>query len=347
MPQGGAQESKDNVQETQVPARPAPKTPAPLELDVLSPEESEPATARVEGRDTPPPGELDPETANTNAFGSIGRASRRQRGSVSYVQPNLRDKMRRPTKELVDAVGAEERSQQRRAVKTEQESEDAEPMVTGEAASKMRTVVVKKEPNDGALDWKTLPVKETENDRDGQRANAPSPLGNKASTARTDLPASIVTERRRRPSILERETQADGSKPQASGAGSTIAALNNTKSRSRELDTRPGSSDEDRRPAEPGEEKERPPAANTRESKPPAARPSSRRHSSVSDDRIKEVVARRAERRKDTTGNTKSGARVAPDLKSARSAGVLPAEPGEEALGRGERAANRRRSMML
>ncbi|KAL8869930.1 MAG: hypothetical protein Q9174_003901 [Haloplaca sp. 1 TL-2023] len=347
VPQGGVQEFKDPVQETQVPARPPPKTPAPLDLDVLSPDESEPATARVEGRDTPPPGELDPETANTNAFGSIGRASRRQRGSVSYVQPNLRDKMRRPTKELVDAVGAEERSQQRRAVKTEQESEDAEPIVTGEAASKMRRVVVKKEPNEDGLDWKTLPVKETENDRDRQRANAPSPLGNKVSTAKTDLPASIVTERRRRPSILERETQADGSKSQASGTGSTIAALSNTKSKSREGDVRPGSSDEDRRPAEPAEEKERSPTANPKESKPLAARPSSRRHSSVSDDRIKEVMARRAERRKDTTSSTKSGTSVARDLKNTRSAGVFPAESGEEALGRGERAANRRRSMML
>lgn len=35
------------------------------------------------------------------------RSSRRSRGSVSYAEPNLRDKMRRPTKQLVDAVAGE------------------------------------------------------------------------------------------------------------------------------------------------------------------------------------------------------------------------------------------------
>ena len=35
------------------------------------------------------------------------RPSRRSRGAVSYAEPNLRDKMRRPTKELVDAVAGE------------------------------------------------------------------------------------------------------------------------------------------------------------------------------------------------------------------------------------------------
>ncbi|RMZ77468.1 hypothetical protein DV738_g4375, partial [Chaetothyriales sp. CBS 135597] len=35
--------------------------------------------------------------------GSIGRASRRARAAVSYAEPNLRDKMRRPGKELVSA----------------------------------------------------------------------------------------------------------------------------------------------------------------------------------------------------------------------------------------------------
>ncbi|KAI9928497.1 hypothetical protein MW887_001710 [Aspergillus wentii] len=33
------------------------------------------------------------------------RVTRRQRAVVSYAEPNLRDKMRRPTKELIDAVG--------------------------------------------------------------------------------------------------------------------------------------------------------------------------------------------------------------------------------------------------
>lgn len=43
-----------------------------------------------------------PEVSDTMA-GS--RPSRRQRAVVSYAEPNLRDKMRRPTSELIDAVG--------------------------------------------------------------------------------------------------------------------------------------------------------------------------------------------------------------------------------------------------
>ncbi|KAL2362828.1 hypothetical protein RJZ56_004258 [Blastomyces dermatitidis] len=51
-----------------------------------------------EARDTPPL-----PTAGTT------RPPRRSRGSISYAEPNLRDKMRRPTKELVDAVSGDVR----------------------------------------------------------------------------------------------------------------------------------------------------------------------------------------------------------------------------------------------
>ncbi|OJD21115.1 hypothetical protein ACJ73_07547 [Blastomyces percursus] len=52
----------------------------------------------LEARDTPPL----PTTGAT-------RPSRRSRGSISYAEPNLRDKMRRPTKELLDAVSGDVR----------------------------------------------------------------------------------------------------------------------------------------------------------------------------------------------------------------------------------------------
>lgn len=42
--------------------------------------------------------------------GAPSRPSRRQRAVVSYAEPNLRDKMRRPTSELIDAVGGARRS---------------------------------------------------------------------------------------------------------------------------------------------------------------------------------------------------------------------------------------------
>ncbi|KAK2790880.1 hypothetical protein FQN52_005325 [Onygenales sp. PD_12] len=74
-----------------------PKTPA--ELDISSPFSTEPSGTRQESRDTPPP-----SLTSSTAWGGTSRPSRRSRGSVSYAEPNLRDKMRRPTKELVDAV---------------------------------------------------------------------------------------------------------------------------------------------------------------------------------------------------------------------------------------------------
>jgi len=82
--------------------QPEPETPAAP--DIFSPSSSQPSTARAESRDTPPPPDLGP--------GAEGqRPSRRARGAVSYAEPNLRDKMRRPTKELVDAVSKDQKSQ--------------------------------------------------------------------------------------------------------------------------------------------------------------------------------------------------------------------------------------------
>ncbi|KAL1883097.1 hypothetical protein VTK73DRAFT_10023 [Phialemonium thermophilum] len=55
--------------------------------------------ARAVARDTPPP--------TVSSTGEIPRPSRRVRAAISYAEPNLRDKMRRPTKELLDAVAGE------------------------------------------------------------------------------------------------------------------------------------------------------------------------------------------------------------------------------------------------
>jgi len=50
--------------------------------------------------DTPPP-------ADISSTGETSRPTRRARIPISYAEPNLRDKMRRPTKELFDAVSGE------------------------------------------------------------------------------------------------------------------------------------------------------------------------------------------------------------------------------------------------
>jgi hypothetical protein len=50
--------------------------------------------------DTPPPNDI-------SSSGETSRLSRRNRMTISYAEPNLRVKMRRPTKELFDAVAGE------------------------------------------------------------------------------------------------------------------------------------------------------------------------------------------------------------------------------------------------
>jgi hypothetical protein len=166
-----------------------PETPAGL--DVFSPSSSQPSTARNESRDTPPPPDLGPGTEGQ-------RPSRRARGSVSYAEPNLRDKMRRPTKELVDAVvPGLSLSHRASTIKVE----EADP------ASSLR---IKSEPEaDDA--WKRMPIASSATVEN-------SPLSNKAPVHEA-LPSSITTHRKRRESIL-----AETDLPR-SGSASAMAAL--------------------------------------------------------------------------------------------------------------------------
>ncbi|KAF1921802.1 hypothetical protein BDU57DRAFT_489926 [Ampelomyces quisqualis] len=74
-----------------------PKTPA-VEV-IFSPPSAEPSTSRPDSKDTPPPGDL-------SAADQIGaaRPGRRARPQVSYKEPSLHTKMRRPDAKLVDAI---------------------------------------------------------------------------------------------------------------------------------------------------------------------------------------------------------------------------------------------------
>ncbi|KAG5916172.1 hypothetical protein E4U42_007786 [Claviceps africana] len=68
---------------------------------LMSSSSPEPTSREDEPRgDTPPPADISPD-------GEVSRPSRRNRTTVSYAEPNLRVKMRRPTKELFDAVTGE------------------------------------------------------------------------------------------------------------------------------------------------------------------------------------------------------------------------------------------------
>jgi hypothetical protein len=74
-----------------------PKTPAVD--DIFSPPSTEPSTSRPESKDTPPPGDL----SAADQIGA-GRPGRRARPQVSYKEPSLHTKMRRPDAKLVDAI---------------------------------------------------------------------------------------------------------------------------------------------------------------------------------------------------------------------------------------------------
>lgn len=168
--------------------QPEPETPAGL--DLFSPSSSQPSTARNESRDTPPPPDLGP--------GSEGqRPSRRARAAVSYTEPSLRDKMRRPTKELVDAVVPNLNQSRASTIKIEND----------DLASSMR---IKPEPEaDDA--WKRMPIASSATVEN-------SPLSGKVAVPEA-LPSSIMTHRKRRESML-----AEADLPQ-SGSASAMAAL--------------------------------------------------------------------------------------------------------------------------
>ncbi|RDW82138.1 hypothetical protein BP6252_03250 [Coleophoma cylindrospora] len=165
-----------------------PETPAAL--DLFSPQSSLPSTVRAESRDTPPPTDL-------GASAEAQRPSRRARGAVSYAEPNLRDKMRRPTKELVDAVAREE-ARRTASIKLEDEAQ--------------RAIKIKAESETDDA-WKSLPMQSS------IPVEAGSPLSGK--TPPTILPSGLISHRKRRESSL----QQGESEQQRPGSGGAISAL--------------------------------------------------------------------------------------------------------------------------
>lgn len=171
---------------------PEPETPAAP--DLFSPPASGSPAVHAESRDTPPPPDLGPGVEGQ-------RPSRRARGSVSYVEPNLRDKMRRPTKELVDAVTGEGKAQRLSIVKLESDAP---------------TTIEKIKEEPGADDaWKTLPSASTVNEY------SKSPLVDKINS-REAMPGSLTTQRHRRRSSIHQVS--DNELPR-SGTSSAISAL--------------------------------------------------------------------------------------------------------------------------
>lgn len=320
-----------------------PQTPAPPPSDLLSPGLSEPSAAREDSRDTPPPPDLGPDTGT----GSFGRASRRPRGSVNYAQPNLRDKMRRPTKELVDAVGAEERARIARA--------------EGDASKPVFIKQEEEEEVDAISTWKTNAPKIDQR----TRPEPTSPLGNKIGAA--DLPASVITERRRRTNVPALNDDAiDPVKP-ASGAASAIAALTGGIQRSNRQEEEACGDvqqrEQTREPIErtsiydftgssPVDPSGRTASDTGQEALAKTVR-SSRRHSTVpastEPGKGSIMISRRGDRRRETFFARESGEsaeKAEGEISGRKSVLNLGARSEEGAVGRGERAASRRRSMM-
>lgn len=330
-----------------------PETPRPLMLDLFSPESTEAAASRPEGRSgTPPPLEL----GSDNNTGSFGRASRRSRGAVSYVQPNLRDKMRRPGKELIDAVGAEERARRARAADAEQQrqyrstrDDQDDDVATGSYR-------------------KTNKMVESLNQTQRAREEPTSPTDKKSSLSMTTKPTGDITNRKKRTSTyLQKENGAICTNSITSDAASTGLASTSI-DRKTEEDT--STSDQTRKQdAEPVTQHEPLERANIFDfsSSPDHVekaaendeavkdKRTSRRHSSVAalseHGKVSLSISRKADRRRESTVGLSLKEAMASEerleQKSATIVAGIQADSEALALGRGERIANRRRSMML
>ncbi|KAK7920390.1 hypothetical protein PG985_008412 [Apiospora marii] len=149
--------------------------------DLFAPSSPEPPVAPRENlRDTPPPTEISND-------GETSRPSRRNRTAVSYAEPNLRDKMRRPSKQLLDAVAGEGK-----VVRRTSQSKQTGDLLSIKSEEKSQL-------------WKEMPSATTSS---AASDIAASPLAQKMSRSppSTVLPMSVVTDRKKRSSMAARET---------------------------------------------------------------------------------------------------------------------------------------------
>lgn len=151
-----------------------------VEPALVCPDTPESAAAHGSARDTPPP-------ADISMHGETSRPSRRARASISYAEPNLRDKMRRPSKQLFDAVAGEGRYIQRSS---------SANLLAPPSGTKVK--VEGEEPDS----WRKLPMADAAVAHEAtRRESAMSPLAQKQ-TSQELLASNVITNRRKRASSM-------------------------------------------------------------------------------------------------------------------------------------------------
>lgn len=203
------------------------ETPTPTSREVVLPDASEPSSeVRSEPKENRP-SDLDPDSSAAKASDLAERATRRPRGSVSYAEPNLRAKMRRPNKDLADAVKAEEQSKNPIVIP---DGDAPCQMNTPTEKDGLRTVIIKKENfMDSSDPWQVPSSMEDQDQFNQAEVVAISPLESKAKAQRVN---ELVDK------ILDAQPPVEKvPENRSSGAGSAIAALSAGRTKSRKRDT--------------------------------------------------------------------------------------------------------------
>ncbi|KAJ8131034.1 hypothetical protein O1611_g2589 [Lasiodiplodia mahajangana] len=166
------------------PSSPEPVSRVDIEPESLSaepnlavPDSPEVSVPREKINDTPPPLDI-------SSKGETTRANRRARAAVSYAEPNLRDKMRRPnTKQLFDAVAGEGKNI-RRTSQCQREEPSSGPFSGAKSESSRKNATSQQISNDMRSDPDIMA----------------SPLIQKTTRTSTleQLPASVTTDRKRK-----------------------------------------------------------------------------------------------------------------------------------------------------
>lgn len=324
------------------------KVEPPPSHEIPSPESPELQHARQPSRDTPPPSNLQMDTADTGGFGIAGRSTRRPRGSVSYAEPNLRAKMRRPTSDLIDAVTTGER------VQTLAASRSKEFDVSDESGP-----VVKKASEEGPDKVRQTGASVGINDQGQEDTDEPKEAFQMNPAAIVELPTGRIADRRRRTvGYKQREEEiSEQEKPSLHlGASSAIATLMAGSQRSMRREEEKKTKDMPRETQEiydlntssPGEALQNDITADG----------DFTNRVSKSDPPSKDALAphpQRKERKRDMLGMQgpkRDGTTTTSELKNSRSTAARlgqQLQQGEEVLSnsRAERLAVRRRSMMI